>query len=124
MSHKEIAQSILRFGFVFVFIWFGVTQLVSPASWANLVPTWIPSMLSVSTQTIVYANGVFEIVCALALVFEFFTPIVGFLLGLHLFGIVMSVGLGAIGVRDIGLALSLLALGFLSWNKQEVTHGN
>jgi uncharacterized membrane protein YphA (DoxX/SURF4 family) len=120
MQKKEIAKNILRYGFVFVFIWFGVTQLMGPASWANLVPTWIPSLLGVSTETIVYINAVFEIVLGLMLALNIYTSVVAFVLGLHLIGVVMAVGLTAIGIRDIGLALSVIALSVLYCKEKEV----
>ena len=67
-------------------------------------------------------NGLIEIIAGGMLAFGILSRWVGLLLGIHLFIIAVSMGLTAIGVRDIGLALATLSLFFLA--KDEVSTGN
>ncbi len=101
---------ILRFGLIFVVTWFAIAQLLGPARWIGFVPDFLPSLLGVSAQTLVYANAVFELVAALFLVVNRYTPVVSALLGIHLVFIAAGIGNTALGVRDLGLAIMCFAL--------------
>ena len=107
---KQYAPVILRLGLAFVFAWFGITQLMGPEAWARLIPEWLTNLTGMSAVTFVYLNGGAEILAALLLICNVWTSVVAFLLFLHLVTIVLDVGFNAIGVRDIGLAVSCLAL--------------
>ena len=61
-------------------------------------------------QSLVVANGVFEVLFGLALAFGVFTRIVAAVLSLHLFVIAFGFGYNDIFIRDIGLALATLSI--------------
>jgi uncharacterized membrane protein YphA (DoxX/SURF4 family) len=103
-----------------VFLWFGFSQISDAAMWTSFVPDWATSIANAGT--LVLLNGLVEIIAGAALAFGIFSRWVGLLLGIHLFIIAVSMGLTAIGVRDIGLALATLSLFFLA--KDEITIGN
>ncbi len=109
---KNFAPSVLRFGLAFVFLWFGFSQIQNPGPWTAFLPDFL-SGLPVRETQIVLLNGVFEIVASVLLILGAYTNIVALLLSLHLFGIAFSIGLTATGVRDLGLAISTLALSML-----------
>ncbi len=117
MNKSFIAQLILRYGFTAVFIWFGLSQIMHPDMWTGLIPAWLTGLTGLSAHTFVLVNGSVEIILALCLALGLFVPIVAVLLSLHLFTIAADLGLTAVGVRDIGLALAVLALAFLSADK-------
>ena len=118
MTKSTNGKHILRFAFVAVFMWFGVTQLFNPAMFAKLIPEWVTSISGLSAETFTKLNGAAEIVLALCLALEWQVSIVAGLLSLHLLMIVFDLGLSAVGVRDLGLAMSVLALAFLYWDKE------
>lgn len=119
MNKTLIAKLILRYGFVAVFVWFGVTQIADPSVWTALIPEWVVSMTGQSANILVFLNGVGELILAFLLAIGLWIPIVSILLSIHLFSITFSLGMTAIAVRDFGLALSILALAFLYWKKEE-----
>lgn len=107
---EPYAPVVLRLGLAFVFAWFGATQLLGPQSWTALIPQWVTNISGMSALTVVYINGVFEVIAAILLVLGVWTRLVAFLLFLHLLTIVFDLGLNAIGVRDIGLSVAALTL--------------
>lgn len=102
---------LLRTALAFVFLWFGFSQISDAALWTSYVPTWTSAIASAGTM--VYLNGIFEILAGSMLALGIFPRYVGALLGLHLIIISSSLGLTAIGVRDFGLGFATLALAFL-----------
>ncbi len=100
---------VLRIGLGLVMIWFALQQLQGPASWVGFLPTWTGS-LPISQITFVYLNGWFELTFGILLIAGFYTRIVASLLGLHMLGIVCSVGYGPTGIRDFGLAVALISI--------------
>lgn len=112
--------TLLRLALAFVFLWFGFSQISDAAMWTSFVPDWATTIASAGT--LVLLNGLIEIVAGAALAFGILSRWVGLLLGIHLFVIAASLGLTAIGVRDIGLALATLSLFFLA--KDEISIGN
>lgn len=101
---------IIRIGLAFVFLWFGLSQLVSPDQWTAFVPAWATGM-GITAHTLVLVNGIIEVVAGILLAFGLLVRPVGILLGIHLFIIATSLGLTAVGVRDFGLAIAIFGLG-------------
>lgn len=112
MSHTQnFGIIVLRIALAFVFLWFGFSQISDAAMWTSFVPTWATAITSAGT--LVYINGIFEIIAGSLLAFGIIPRYVAALLGLHLIIISTSLGLTAVGVRDIGLGLATLALALL-----------
>ena len=109
-SSSRASVLILRYGLIFVMTWFSIAQFLGPARWVGFVPDFLPSLLGVSAQTLVYTNAAFELIAALLLVANRYTPVVSALLGIHLVFIAAGIGNTALGVRDLGLALMCFAL--------------
>ena len=108
---KKTSSIILRVGIALVIIWFGYQQLSDPTSWLAYLPTWA-TQLPISQLAIIYINGWFEVIFGLMLFFGFYTRFVALLLALHMLDITYTVGYGAIGVRDFGLAVGMVAIFF------------
>jgi uncharacterized membrane protein YphA (DoxX/SURF4 family) len=104
---KRFSPLLLRTGIAIVFLWFGFSQLKNPASWTRMIPDYVNFM---SPNTIIYMNGIIEIILASLLLIGLFTRIVSTLLGLHLLHIVTIVGYGATGARDFALALATFSI--------------
>ncbi len=105
----DYAPGTVRMGVSLVFIWFGITQLMNPAGWTRLLPSWT-SNLFISQQGLIVVNGVFEVILGLLLLLGIFTRVSAFLLTLHLLSITINVGYSPTGVRDFGLTLATLAV--------------
>ena len=108
---KNFSPILVRVTIAIVFIWFGLQQLIDPASWLGFLPIWINGF-PISQTNFIYLNGIFELLLGTSLLFGFYARSCAFLLGAHLLGITYTVGYGAIGVRDFGLALTALSMAF------------
>lgn len=109
---QKYAPTILRLGLVFVFIWFGLTQLLDQSMWTSLIPTGLTKATGINAETFVIINGTFEVFMAVLLAFGIRVRLVAALLFLHMFAIIGDLGLNAIAIRDIGLMLALLSVSF------------
>lgn len=110
--NKKYAPVIIRLGLVFVFIWFGLNQLLDQAMWVSLIPAGIVKATGISAEMFVILNAVFELCMAGLLAFGIQTRIVASLLFVHMFAIIGDLGLTAVGVRDVGLMFALLSVAF------------
>ena len=108
---QNFGITLLRIALAFVFLWFGFSQISDAAMWTSYVPTWAASIASAGTM--VYLNGIFEVLAGSLLAIGILPRYVAALLGLHLLVISSSLGFTATGVRDIGLGFATLALAFL-----------
>lgn len=112
MSNK-IGKLILRLGLGIVFLYFGINQLLNYSRWVSFLPNFLSN--SSMAAFIIYLNAIFDIFIGVCLIFGLFLKIVSILGFLHLLGITLfSLGLNSpSGIRDLGLAFSILALFFL-----------
>jgi uncharacterized membrane protein YphA (DoxX/SURF4 family) len=115
------APIVLRLGLAGVFVWFGMSQILNQAVWTSFIPDWAMHLTGLSAVTLVSLNGIFEVVASILLVLGLWVRPVASLLFLHMCGIVVSVGLDSIGVRDIAIAAGLLSIvlygnDILSWH--------
>jgi hypothetical protein len=115
---RRFGKQFLRFTFIIVFTYFAVSQFMNPEMWTGFVPKFLASTTD-TARTWVHINAVLESLAVVFLAFDRLVKWVTFLLALHLIGIATTIGFTPIGVRDFGLALSVLALSFLEWNENE-----
>ncbi|MDO8561260.1 MAG: DoxX family protein [bacterium] len=113
----EYAPVVLRFGLVFLFLWFGISQVTNPEAWVAWVPAWAGSIFGLGVVKIVLFNGWFEIIGGTLLALGFQTRLVALLLSLHVFLVAYEVGYNDIGIRDFVLAVSTLAMALFGSTK-------
>ena len=108
---NDFSSILLRLGLSLVFLWFGFSQLFNPDNFIGYVPQFAYA-LPMSSLTIVFLNGLYEVVFGTLLLLGFFTRVSALLLALKLFVIILSNGYNDISVRDFGLALATLSVYF------------
>ncbi len=106
---KKYAPLVLRIAIACVVLWFGWQQIAHPTNWVRVLPPWTHS-LPIASLSLIAINGWFEIIFGLALLVGFYTRFVALILALHIFDIAYTLGYGAIGVRDFGLAVAALSI--------------
>lgn len=108
MINQELSKGMLRWAMALVFLYFGISQLINPDMWTFFIPEWISNIID--AKTLVYMNGVFEVIFGTLLLLGLFTRLSSLLLALHLTGITLSVGFSETGVRDFGLTVATFAI--------------
>lgn len=109
-STSRFAPVVLRLGLAMVFVWFGLNQLLHPIDWLGFIPSWATSLSGLSTNTLVFINGLFEVAMAILLAVGIQIRVVAWLLAAHMLLIVTDVGLNQIGIRDVGLLAGLISV--------------
>jgi len=120
LNKEKLAVYILRFGLAIVFLYFGVYQILDQSRWIYLVPDKILNFYisDILKSKIIFINGIFDLIISLSLFSGLFIKIFSLLGFIHLISItVFSLGFEPSGIRDLGLAFSILALFFLSGKK-------
>lgn len=108
---SPFAPVLLRYGLGFVFLWFSFSQFQDPLRWTGFLPDFVKG-LGIAPVHFVQLNALVELVGGILLLLGAFTELTAFILALHMFGISFSIGMTAVGVRDIGLSVATLALAF------------
>jgi len=114
---KCYAPSFVRIALALVFLWFGINQLMFPNDFMGYLPSWTihdgtglghllytaVSILPGKANSVIFINGVAEIILGTLLGIGLFTRISALLLSIHLLIIVFSLGYNDIAIRDLGL---------------------
>jgi uncharacterized membrane protein YphA (DoxX/SURF4 family) len=110
---KDYGILILRAGLGIVFLYFSFNQIFEPLRWVDLIPSFFSKIID--PVILIYLNGFFDFIIGTFLFLGKFLRIVSLFGFLHLLGIFLfSLGFTPSGIRDFGLAMSLLSLFFLS----------
>lgn len=118
-KYKFLSIPIIRYGLALTILWFGIKQIID-TSWGI---SWLPSYSNIvpfSAQTIIYLNGIFEILIAIFLLLGLFTRTVSLLLCLHLLSLLFIIGYNEIAVRDFGLMAASLGIFFHGKDKLSI----
>ena len=109
---ETYGHAVTRIGLSGVLLWFGVSQVMSPADWTGYLPEMVLSLTGMSGTALVGLNGAIEVACGALLLIGLFTRLVAFVMGVHLMLIAASLGNSAVAIRDWGLAAACLSLVF------------
>ena len=107
---KPPSYHILRIGMAITFIWVGVLILKDPAGWGGLISPWAEKLLPGPIEQVMLSTAILDIVVGAMLLLDFWVWIAGFLASIHLAIVLVTTGINAITVRDIGLLTGGLAL--------------
>ncbi|HTZ41820.1 MAG TPA: DoxX family membrane protein [Candidatus Omnitrophota bacterium] len=113
--NSEYGKILLRISLSLLLIWFGISQISSPAEWTGFVPGFVANIIP--AHTVVFINGSAEIVFGLFMLVGFYLRLSSFLMGLHLFVIALGIGYNSLAIRDFGLSLAMLSLFLLGPDK-------
>lgn len=112
MDRNLWARRVLIVSLTIVFLYFGIMKFVEPSSWVGFLPSWMNGFMGFDKYLWLSVLGVLEIFLGVALLISRarVQKIVAALVALHLLFVVIQVGWNDIGIRDIGLFLSSIAL--------------
>lgn len=115
-----LAPILLRCGIGLVFLLFGVDKFLHMNVWSAYMPQWLPPLLPFSMTTFLYFQGALEAVLGFFLIIGFWSRTSAFICVLILVGIIASLGINEITIRDFGLLMGALALSFREQTKWSV----
>lgn len=107
---KISAYHILRVGLAITFLWIGVLIFQDPIGWGAYLQPWAANLLFIPLKQVMISTAILDMVIGLLLLIDVFTWIVGSVAAIHLVIILITSGINAITVRDIGLLAAVVAL--------------
>ena len=116
MERKRLPEYLLTAALAIVFAWFGIDKFRNAYLWIGFMPAWMDGFLGFSTKGVwIFVVGGIEIILAAMLLVPArrIRQAGAVLIALHLAAVLVQVGWNDIGVRDLGLLLSSVALAFL-----------
>ncbi|MCM2326031.1 MAG: DoxX family protein [Candidatus Woesearchaeota archaeon] len=117
----KYAPLILRVSLAFVFLYFGIRQLMMPQDFIY----WLPKeaeMIPIQPEMLITLNGIFEVIFGSMLIIGLFRRISSFLLGMHLLAITATIGFTEIGVRDFGLAMATIVIAMIKEDRYSLDY--
>lgn len=103
-----LSYLVLRVGLGLTFLLIGIDILRHGDMWLGYVPDSLP--FGIPREMGLKLSGMFDILLGALLVVRMFPKVVAGLAALHLAGVLISYGLDAVTVRDVGLLGAVLAL--------------
>ena len=110
MKGSKYSNLVLRIGVAVVLLWFGFSQLKNATQWTRMMPDYVNIVFPFAKATLIYMNGIVEIILATMLLLGIFTRTIAALITLHLINIITIVGYGAVGIRDVAIAIATLSI--------------
>ncbi|PIR69617.1 MAG: hypothetical protein COU47_02585 [Candidatus Niyogibacteria bacterium CG10_big_fil_rev_8_21_14_0_10_46_36] len=112
---KDASYHILRIAVGITFVWIGILIFQSPEAWGGFVEPWVENLLPLPLKDIMLATAAVDVVIGFFLLVDVYVWIFGFLGALHLATVLITSGITAVTVRDIGLLGGLIAITLVSW---------
>jgi len=101
----------LRLGVGVTFVWIGIMIVQEPLSWAGYMDPWVLNLIPGSVEFFMTVTGIIDIILGAFLVLNLFTNVVGYLVALHMVGILVGGGVNDVTVRDIAILAGGTAIG-------------
>lgn len=114
-----LSYLVLRLGLGLVFLWIGIDILRHPDLWLGFVPESLP--FGIPRAVALQMNGFLDILLGILLMVRILPKTAAALAVLHLVGILVTQGINAILIRDVGLLGGALAL--LLWPSSSRARG-
>ena len=99
---------IMRISLAFVFLWFGVSEIIDPINWVSYLPAFVSS-LGIDSNFLVQIHGILLVIISFCLIFKLYLRYAAFLAVLIImqitFGLLLisKFEINEIVVRDIGI---------------------
>lgn len=107
---KKLPFNLLRIGLAIVFIWVGIFVLQDPQGWGLMIQPWALKLIPGSLVQTMVVTAIVDIIIGVMILFDFWTWLAAAVGAIHLAVVLITVGVTAITVRDIGLMFGCLAL--------------
>ncbi len=114
---------LLRSGIGIVFVVFGLDKLPHPTNWLMFIPSLVPQIIErisgLTTYQFLRVQGIIEAILGLQLLFGILSRETALCCATFLSGIIYAIGFEQIGIRDLGLffsSVAILCLGGGEWS--------
>lgn len=114
---NKLALTILRIALGITFLWIGILIVQDPQAWGDYIQSWAAKLLPLPIKEMMMGTGVLDIVIGFLLVTNILTWLAAGIGAIHLVIVLITSGMNAITVRDIGLLGASVAVSLINWPK-------
>lgn len=107
---KSLSTLILRLGIGIVFLFFGIDKFIHPEVWIGWVSPRLFYYFPFSQEVFIYLDGGLEAIIGVMLALGFYTRIFALIASFLIVGILATVGVTDVTVRDIAILAGALSL--------------
>ena len=107
---KSWSTLILRLGIGIVFLFFGVDKFIHPEVWINWVSPRLLYYFPFPQEVFIYLDGGLEAIIGVMLILGFYTRIFALIASLLIVGILATVGITDVTLRDVAILAGALSL--------------
>lgn len=101
---------ILRVGMGITFLWIGVLIFREPEFWGGFLQPWAAGLLPVPIEQAMIGTAVLDVLVGLFLLIDVITWVAALVGTIHLLVVLITAGIDAVTVRDLGLLAGTISL--------------
>lgn len=118
MNLRKLSSHILRIGLGITFVWIGIMIFQNPEAWGGYIQPWAAKLLPIPLRQAMLSTAFLDIGIGVLLIVNLLTWLAGLLGSLHLLVVLITAGINAITVRDIGLLSAAFAITLSKWPRR------
>ena len=103
------SSSILRIGLAIVYLWFGISQIMSPLLFTQYIPDFISALIE-NSELIVFITGILVSLLGLLLLLGLVTRIIAWILVIHTIIVLTGIGYNSMGVQSFGILIGTITI--------------
>lgn len=107
---KSSGYHILRVTVAITFLWIGILIFRDPQFWGGFLQPWAAGLIPIPIEQAMIGTAILDIIVGFFLLIDVFTWIAGLIGTIHLVIVLVTSGIDAVTVRDIGLLGGAFAL--------------
>ena len=115
---RKYGKQILRIGIGITFLWIGILIVQNPAAWGGYIQPWALKLIPVPVAQLMLGTGILDIILGVLLILNILTWLAGLVAAAHLAVVLVTSGINAITVRDIGLLAAAISITLTSWPRE------
>ena len=112
---KPLSYHLLRIGLGIVFLWIGVMIFQDPVGWSTFIRPWAARLIPVPLVQAMQETAALDVIVGALLVSGLLVWAAAALGAFHLAVVLVTSGVNATTVRDIGLLGACLSLAAATW---------
>lgn len=109
----------LRIGMGITFLWIGILIAQNPDAWGGYIQPWALKLMPLPVHQLMFGTAMFDIGIGVLLLINILSGLAGLLGALHLAAVLITTGINAITVRDIGLLGGAITIAIANWPRRK-----
>ncbi|MBI2551303.1 hypothetical protein HYV73_03070 [Candidatus Uhrbacteria bacterium] len=107
---KTSSYHILRIGLGLTFLWIGILILQDPFYWGGFIKPWAADLIPGTIKNAMISTAILDLAVGVVLLVDYKTWVAALIGSAHILIVLITVGIDAITVRDLGLLAGTISI--------------